>query len=54
MTGTVHQLDSDDARVVNRYGVASDRGTVYPNGTIRGTITAKAGKGHGDGRVPGR
>jgi hypothetical protein len=31
-------------RVVNRYGVASDRGRIYPNGTIRGTITARAGK----------
>jgi hypothetical protein len=43
MTGTVHG-STVTMRVVNRYGVASDRGTVYPNGTIRGTITARAGK----------
>ena len=43
MTGTVHG-STVTMRVVNRYGVASDRGTIYPNGTIRGTITARAGK----------
>jgi hypothetical protein len=43
MTGTVHG-STVTMRVVNRYGVASDRGTVYPNGMIRGTITAKVGK----------
>jgi hypothetical protein len=43
MRGTVHG-STLTMRVVNRYGVASDRGIIYPNGTIRGTITAKAGK----------
>jgi hypothetical protein len=42
MTGTVHG-STLTMRVVNRYGVASDHGIIYPNGTIRGTITAKAG-----------
>jgi hypothetical protein len=43
MTGTVHG-STVTMHVANRYGVASDRGNVYPNGTIRGTITAKVGK----------
>lgn len=42
MTGFVHG-STVTMRVVNRYGVASDRGTIYPNGTIRGTITGQAG-----------
>jgi hypothetical protein len=43
MTGTIRG-STVTMRVVNRYGVASDRGIVYPNGTIGGTITARAGK----------
>jgi hypothetical protein len=43
MTGTVRG-SRVTMRVVNRYGVASDRGRVYPDGTIRGTVTARAGK----------
>jgi hypothetical protein len=43
MTGTVRG-STITMRVVNVYGVASDRGRIYPDGTIRGTIVA-AGRG---------
>jgi hypothetical protein len=43
MTGTVRG-SRVTMRVVNRSGVASDRGTVSPDGTIRGTVTVRAGK----------
>jgi hypothetical protein len=41
MTGSVHG-STITMRVVNAYGVASDVGRVYPNGTIKGRIVAKA------------
>lgn len=41
MTGTVHG-STITMRVINVYGVASDLGRIYPNGAIKGRITAKA------------